>query len=59
MQRHGYNSTNDISMALLTEEKLAIPSGEGFGMPGYLRLSYAKSEDELVEATKRLQHFFL
>lgn len=59
MKKNGYNSTNDISMALLIEEKLAIPSGEGFGMPGYLRLSYAKSEDELVEAIKRLQHFFL
>ncbi|MFT9416670.1 pyridoxal phosphate-dependent aminotransferase [Leuconostoc falkenbergense] len=58
MKKNNFKNTNEISMALLSEEKLAIPSGEGFGMPGYLRLSYAKSEAELIEAVKRLKHFF-
>ncbi len=58
MKKNNFKNTNEISMGLLSEEKLAIPSGEGFGMPGYLRLSYAKSEAELTEAVKRLKHFF-
>ncbi|WP_083989390.1 pyridoxal phosphate-dependent aminotransferase, partial [Fructobacillus ficulneus] len=58
MQGHNYEDTNQVSMALLNEEMLAIPAGEGFGMPGYLRLSYAKSAADLTEALKRLEHFF-
>ena len=32
--------------------------GEAFGAPGYLRLSYALSDDEMVESVRRLGELF-
>ncbi|CAK1222939.1 Aspartate/methionine/tyrosine aminotransferase (AspB) [Fructobacillus tropaeoli] len=58
MKEHGYQNTNEVSMALLKEQLVAVPSGEGFGMPGYLRLSYAKSEQDLTKAIQRFKSFF-
>ncbi|CAK1239730.1 pyridoxal phosphate-dependent aminotransferase [Fructobacillus tropaeoli] len=58
MKEHSYQNTNEVSMALLKEQLVAVPSGEGFGMPGYLRLSYAKSEQDLTKAIQRFKSFF-
>lgn len=58
MKEYGYQNTNEVSMALLKEQLVAVPSGEGFGMPGYLRLSYAKSEQDLTKAIQRFKNFF-
>jgi aspartate aminotransferase len=33
--------------------------GEGFGAPGYLRLSYAASIEKLDEGIRRLTKFFV
>jgi len=35
-----------------------MPSGEGFGTPGYLRMGYAKDQAVLDEAVRRLTEFF-
>lgn len=54
----GVNSTEELSLKLLNEAHVALPAGEGFGMPGYLRISYAKSQDTLDQAISRLAAFF-
>jgi aspartate/methionine/tyrosine aminotransferase len=37
---------------------VAVVPGEAFGSPGYLRLSYALGDDDLVEGITRLQKLF-
>jgi aspartate aminotransferase len=50
------NMKDDIELAdyLLNEADLAVIPGSAFGMPGYLRLSYATSMENLKEAMKRM-----
>jgi len=52
----------DTSAALaeyiLEEAEVAVVPGEAFGSPGYLRLSYALGDDDLVEGVSRLQKLF-
>jgi aspartate/methionine/tyrosine aminotransferase len=50
-------STLRISEALLREAQVAIVPGEAFGAPAYARLSYALSDDELVEGMTRIEAF--
>ncbi len=45
---------NDLAMYLLREAHVATVAGSAFGAPGYLRLSYATSDDNLREAVKRI-----
>ena len=40
---------------LLEEQEIAVVPGEGFGAPGYIRISYAADLDVLMEATRRLK----
>lgn len=47
-------STNELAELILDEVKVAIVPGEGFGAPGYARLSYALSDDDLVEGITRI-----
>lgn len=44
-----------LARHLLAEAKLATIPGAPFGAPGCLRLSFARSESELVEAAQRLR----
>jgi aspartate aminotransferase len=37
---------------------VAVVAGEGFGAPGYLRISFARSMDDLREGAKRIAAFF-
>lgn len=53
----GFATVDDWVSALLTEEKVAIVPGSGFGAPDNVRLSYAASEDLLEEAAKRIKRF--
>jgi aspartate aminotransferase len=50
-------TTVDLAARLLDEEGLAAVPGEGFGAPGYLRLSFARPLDELREGAPRLASF--
>lgn len=45
----------ELASLLLDEAKIAVVPGEGFGAPGYIRLSYALGDDELVEGLERFQ----
>ncbi len=43
---------------VLDEVEVAMVPGEAFGTPGYVRLSYALGDDDLVEGVTRLQKLF-
>jgi len=46
---------DDMAMYLLNEAHVGTVSGTGFGDPNCIRLSYAASESDLVEAVKRIK----
>ena len=50
-------SSMDFADRLLDEKKVAVVPGEGFGAPGYMRLSYATSDEIIEEGLKRLKEF--
>ena len=47
----------DFAEALLEKEHVAVTAGEGFDAPGYLRISYATSMDQLREGATRILRF--
>jgi aspartate aminotransferase len=49
------NNADDFSMYLLSEANVATVTGDAFGNPNCIRLSYATSEDQLTEAFKRIK----
>lgn len=49
------NNADDFSMYLLSEANVATVTGDAFGNPNCIRLSYATSEDMLAEAMKRIK----
>lgn len=52
------DSTADLAELILDKAEVAVIPGEAFGAPGYLRLSYALGDDDLVEGITRLQKLF-
>ena len=48
----------DLASRLLDEERVAVVAGEGFAAPGYLRISFARSMQDLREGAKRIAAFF-
>jgi len=46
-----------FALALLAEEGVATVHGAAFCFPGYIRISYANSTEELTEAMTRIQRF--
>ncbi len=47
----------DFTLALLAEQQVAVVHGAPFGMSPYLRISYATSDELLVEACRRIVEF--
>jgi aspartate aminotransferase len=47
----------DFCIALLEEEGVACVHGAAFMYPGYFRISYATSDEQLVDACTRIQRF--
>jgi aspartate aminotransferase len=45
----------ELAELILEEAEVAVVPGEAFGTAGYLRLSYALSDEDLVEGVSRLQ----
>jgi aspartate aminotransferase len=43
-------------MYLLAEANVATVTGDAFGSPNCLRLSYATSEEQLIEAITRIKN---
>ena len=48
-------NANDFSMFLLEEANVATVTGDAFGAPNCIRMSYAASEDQLREAITRIK----
>jgi aspartate/methionine/tyrosine aminotransferase len=48
-------SSAELAEVILEEAEVAVVPGEAFGTDGYLRLSYALGDDDLVEGITRLQ----
>ena len=53
----GLKSSAEFAEALLEKEHVAVTAGEGFDAPGYLRISYATSMDQLREGATRILRF--
>ena len=49
------NNASDFSLFLLEEALVATVTGEAFGNPNCIRISYAASQKELVEALNRIK----
>ncbi|CAA9326171.1 MAG: Aspartate aminotransferase [uncultured Nocardioidaceae bacterium] len=47
-----------LAALVLEEAEVAVVPGEAFGTPGYLRLSYALGDEDLVEGVSRMQRLF-
>jgi aspartate aminotransferase len=47
-------SSADLADVILDEAEVAVVPGEAFGTPGYLRLSYAIGDDDIVEGVTRM-----
>ena len=48
-------TASDLSLFLLDEAKVALVTGEAFGNPNCIRISYATSEEILTEAINRIK----
>lgn len=48
-------NSGDLAMYLLEEGHVATVDGEAFCLPGYIRLSYATSDDNIREAMRRIK----
>lgn len=56
----GVTPTTSLELAdlILEQAEVAVVPGEAFGPSGYLRLSYALGDDQLLEGIQRLQRLF-
>jgi aspartate aminotransferase len=52
------STSAELAEFILDKAEVAVVPGEAFGSPGYLRLSYALGDDDLVEGITRLQKLF-
>ncbi|MCL2073767.1 MAG: pyridoxal phosphate-dependent aminotransferase [Marinilabiliaceae bacterium] len=52
------NNCYDMSLYLLSNAFVATVSGDAFGDPNCIRLSYATSEDKLIKAMKQMKEAF-
>ncbi|MBD5267541.1 MAG: pyridoxal phosphate-dependent aminotransferase [Bacteroides sp.] len=48
------NDDSDLAMFLLEEGHVATVAGSAFACPGYIRMSYATSDDNIREAMRRI-----
>jgi aspartate aminotransferase len=48
------SSSAELADLILDEVEVAVVPGEAFGTPGYVRMSYALGDDDLVEGVRRI-----
>ena len=53
----GFRTSLDFAEALLEESRVAVTPGEAFDAPGFIRISYATSMENLSEGSRRLLDF--
>jgi len=49
------NNSDDLTLYILDKAQVAVVGGDAFGAPDCIRISYATSDDLLVEAAKRIR----
>jgi aspartate aminotransferase len=49
------HTSDDLALYLLDKAQVALVGGDAFGAPDYIRISYATSDNLLVEAVKRIK----
>lgn len=49
------NNDSDLAMFLLEEGHVATVAGSAFACPGYIRMSYATSDENICEAMRRIE----
>jgi aspartate aminotransferase len=49
------NNSDDLALYLLDKAQVAVVGGDSFGAPNCIRISYANSDELLVEAVKRIK----
>jgi aspartate/methionine/tyrosine aminotransferase len=52
---HTPKTSAELAEIILDQVEVAVVPGEAFGPSGYLRLSYALGDDDLVEGVSRIQ----
>jgi aspartate aminotransferase len=57
LSRDGVRTSADFAQALLEKEHVVVTPGEAFDAPGYLRISYATSMEQLREGATRILRF--
>ncbi|WOV89076.1 pyridoxal phosphate-dependent aminotransferase [Sporosarcina oncorhynchi] len=57
VEKTGFKTVDEFAAALLTDAKVAVIPGSGFGSSDTIRLSYATSIDLIEEAVKRIRTF--
>ena len=57
MAEGGFETSTDFAQALLDESRVAVTPGEAFDAPGFVRMSYATSMDQLREGSRRMLEF--
>lgn len=50
------NNATELSLYLLEEALVATVTGEAFGNPNCIRISYAASQDQIIEAVQRIKN---
>ncbi|MDC3029796.1 pyridoxal phosphate-dependent aminotransferase [Flavobacteriales bacterium] len=53
------SNSSDFCMYILNDAHVALVAGEAFGSPNCVRISYAASEENLIEAVKRMKKSLL
>jgi aspartate aminotransferase len=53
----GLASSSEFAAALLEQARVAVTPGESFGAPGFVRISYATSMENLREGSRRIIEF--
>ena len=49
------NNASDMSMFLLEKALVATVTGDAFGNPNCIRISYAASKEQIIEAVERIK----
>ncbi len=59
MNKMGANSSEELASYLLEKAGVAVVPGEGFGAKGYVRLSFAVSENDIREGLEKIKDALL
>ncbi|MCN4145282.1 MAG: pyridoxal phosphate-dependent aminotransferase [Thiohalomonas sp.] len=58
-QTEGINNDVELADYILSKAEVALVPGSAFGAPGYMRISFATSMENLQEAMQRLERLFI